>query len=365
MANILEGSVQSVGSHLRVQVGLIDVRDGSTRWADTYDREMHNIFAVQSDIAGAVARALDLQLGATTLAAIQRGSTSNIAAHEMYLRGNDPALMRTDSTTRVALDYFNQAVALDPEYAAAYAGVARAQLNLTDGAQERPVRDRHMLAERAALKAVALGDSVADAHAALGRVRKSNYDLVGAETELRRAAELEPTTARFREYLVQLYVTMERPKDALLEAQRALELDPLSPTANAEFARALIANNRCGEAFVQLDKLKSLQPVLRRAGALAAQCYARTKMWPEAIAEMQRIAEPGPHAPKRCWATCSPAVDVRTRRGRFSRRCWIVSVGSRPGRSRWQRCTRGLATTIRRSRGSTNRSTTGRSTSRT
>ena len=134
----------------------------------------------------------------------------------------------------------------------------------------------------------------ADAHAALGRVRKRNYDLAGAETEFRRAVALEPNTARFREYLVQLYVTMERSKDALLEAQRALELDPLSPTANAEFARALIANNRCGEAFVQLDKLKSLQPVLRRAGALAAQCYAREKMWPQAIAEMQRIAATAP-----------------------------------------------------------------------
>jgi predicted Zn-dependent protease len=121
--------------------------------------------------------------------------------------------------------------------------------------------------------------------------------LAGAETELRRAAELEPTTARFHEYLVQLYVPMERSKDALLEAQRALELDPLSPTANAEFARALIANNRCGEALVQLDKLKSLQPPLLRAGALAAQCYAREKMWPQAIAEMQRIAgTAGPRA---------------------------------------------------------------------
>jgi TolB-like protein/Tfp pilus assembly protein PilF len=291
VANILEGGVQIVGSHLHVQVGLIDVRDGSTRWSETYNRELRDFFAVQSDIAGAVARALDLQLGATTLAAIRRGSTSNIAAHEMYLRGNDPALMRTDSTTRVALDYFNRAVALDSEYAAAYAGVARAQANLpADGAQE--VRDR--LAERAALKAVALGDSVGDAHAALGGVRKSNYDLVGAEMEFRRAVALEPNTARFREYLVQLYVTMERSKDALLEAQRALELDPLSPTANAEFARALIANNRCGEALMQLDKLKSLQPVLRRAGALAAQCYARKKMWPQAIAEMQWIAGTAP-----------------------------------------------------------------------
>ena len=297
VANILEGDVQKVGTHLRVQIRLIDARNGSTRWSETYNREVRDIFTVQSDIAAAVARALDLQLGATTLAAIHHGATSNIAAYEMYVRGNDAALMRTDSTARVALDYFTQAAELDPKYAAAYAGISRVQARLANGTEERPPRDRLALAERAALTAVALGDSVGDAHAALGAVRKRNYDMMGAEIELRRAAELEPTTARFREYLVQLYVIMQRPKDALVEAQRARELDPLSPTANAEFARALIANDRCDEALVQLDKLKSLRPLLLRAGSLAAQCYAREKMWPEAIAEMQRIAvAAGPRA---------------------------------------------------------------------
>jgi TolB-like protein/DNA-binding SARP family transcriptional activator/tetratricopeptide (TPR) repeat protein len=299
VANILEGDVQTIGSHLRVHVRLIDARDGSTRWTETYDREVGDIFAVQSDIARAVARALDLRLGRTTLQTIQRGATNNYAAHELYLRGNDAALMRTDSTARVALDYFTRAAALDTNYAAAYAGIARATLRARfgRGGEERPLGDRMALAEQAALKAVALGDSVGDAHAALGAVRKSHHDLAGAETELRRAADLEPTTARFREYLVQLYVIMERPKDALLEAQRARDLDPLSPTATAEFARALIANDRCDDALVQLDRLKSLQPLLLRANSLTAQCYARKKMWPEAIAAMQRIAEPaGPQA---------------------------------------------------------------------
>ena len=291
VANILEGAVQKVGSQLRVQVRLIDARDGSTRWSETFDRELRDIFAVQSDIAGAVARALDLQLGATTLAAIQRHSTSNIAAYELYLRGNDPSLTRSDSAARVALEYFRGAIALDPNYAAAYAGLARMQGRLagSDDA-ELPPRDRWALAEQAALKSIALDDSLGDAHATLGQIRRSNYEMTTAETELRRAVTLEPTNARSHEWLTQLYVSTGRPKEALVEARYARNLDPLSPTATAELARALMANDRCDEALVQLEKLKSLRPPLLRAGGIKAECYARKKMWPEAIAELQRTS---------------------------------------------------------------------------
>jgi len=289
VTNILEGAVQKVGSHLRVQVRLIDARDGSTRWSDTYDRELRDIFDVQSDIAGAVAHALDLQLGATTLAAIQRRSTSNIAAYELYLRGNDPLLTRSDSAAREGLEYFRQAIALDPKYAAAYAGLARMQSRIAFGDDaELPHRDRLALAEQAALKAVALDDSLGDAHAALGSARADNYQMTLAETELQRAVALEPTNARFHEWLAQQYVATGRSKEALVEARHAQDLDPLSPTANAEVARALIANDRCDEALAQLEKLKFLRPPLLRARGLTAECYARKKMWPEAIAALQR-----------------------------------------------------------------------------
>jgi len=291
VSNILEGSIQKVDSQLRVQVRLIDAHDGSMRWSETYDRQLRDIFLVQSDIAGAVARALDLQLGATTLASIRRGSTSSIAAYELYLHGNDPSLTRSDSGARAGLEYFRQAIALDPNYSAAYAGLSRMHMRLASGDDREMTRaNRLALGEQAALKAVALGDSVGDAHAALGLVRKHNNDFTSAATELTRAVALEPTNARFREWLSQLYVATERPKEALVEARRAQELDPLSPTANAEVANALIANGRCDEALVQLEKLRLLRQPLLRAGHSAAMCYARKQMWPEAIAEMQRIS---------------------------------------------------------------------------
>ena len=122
VSHVLQGGVQRAGSRLRVQLRLVDARDGTTRWAETYDRELRDVFAVQSDIAEAVARELGLRLGAGTLARIERGPTRNIAAYELVLRGNDPAVLRSDSGALRGLEYFQQAVALDSGYAAAWAG---------------------------------------------------------------------------------------------------------------------------------------------------------------------------------------------------------------------------------------------------
>jgi predicted Zn-dependent protease len=161
--------------------------------------------------------------------------------------------------------------------------------------REMPLRERLALAEQAALKAVALNDSLAEAHEALGFVRRFELDLASAETELKRATVLEPGNARFHELLVQLYVLTERDSEALEEGHRAVELDPLSPSANAELAHAFLASDRCDEALAQLAKLRSLQPPLLRASSFTAQCYTRRQMWPEAIAELRRsVVKAGP-----------------------------------------------------------------------
>ena len=221
-----------------------------------------------------------------------RGSTRNVAAYELYMRGSDPAALRSDSAARVGLRQFEQAVALDERYAAAWAGLALMQLRVP-GDSLVPHRDRLAIAEQAALRAVALDDALADAHAALSFVRSSNLDLASAESEMRRAVELDPSSARMREWLAQLHVTAGQPARALAEARRALELDPLSPTAVAEVAHALMANDRCDEALAQLAPLRSLRPPLLRAGTITVQCYARKGMWPEAIAEARPVASGG------------------------------------------------------------------------
>ena len=254
-------------------------------------RRLVSLAAASLIVTVAAAGLLRARAGASPAHAA-RASTRNIAAYELYLRGSDPAALRSDSAARIGLEQLEQAVALDDRYAAAFAALALMELRVP-GDSLVSHRDRLARAEQAALRAVALDDSLADAHAALSFVRSYNLDLTSAESEMRRAVELDPTNARMREWLAQLHVTTGHPALALAEARRARELDPLSPTAVAEVAHTLLANDRCDEALAQLALLRSLRPPLLRAGSIEAQCYARKAMWPEAIAEARSVASVG------------------------------------------------------------------------
>jgi serine/threonine-protein kinase len=221
-------------------------------------------------------------------------STRNIAAYEHYVRSMDQPLVRTDSGARIALDHVQQAIALDTAYAAAYARLARLQLTIANGTDpDMSRRDRLALAERAALKAVALDDSSAEAHAALGKIMKYMNRRIAAVAELRRATALDPSNAESLGALAELLVEVGDPHEALLQARRAREQDSLSAIPTAEVANALLANDRCDEALAELAKLRSLKPPLKRAVGIAAQCYARQKKWPQAIAEIERIIPTG------------------------------------------------------------------------
>lgn len=293
VAHLVEGDVQKSGSRLRVRVRLIDARDGETRWSESYDRELRDVLAVEDDIARAVVGQLGLHLDAVAAPSSNPHQTRNVAAYELYLRGNNSLLLRSDSGTQSALGYFQQAVTLDSSYAAAYAGLSRIYLRQGLSGTSESRRARVTLAEQNAAKALALDDSVADAHAAFALVERAKFDLGPAASHLERAIELEPAREAFHEWLASLYVLAGRPADALREAQRALDLDPLSPGANAELARALLANGRADEALVQLQKVAALRPPLLRSNIIAAECYMKKGMWPEAIAVLRAQADRG------------------------------------------------------------------------
>jgi DNA-binding SARP family transcriptional activator len=242
------------------------------------------------EIARAVARELQRRESGDTQRSVPRQRTRSLAAYELYLRGEDPTLIRSDSGARRGLEYFRQAVALDPNYAAAWVGIARFTVR---AAPPNPAARARAFAESeaAAARALALDDSLADAHALMGVLRARALDYAGAEPHFRRALELEPGRARPREWFVAFLLLTGRPREALAEAERMIQIDPLSATAVAELARALAANGRCDEALERLESIRHVKPPPLRVAAIAAQCHARQGHFGEAIGSLRPQAE--------------------------------------------------------------------------
>jgi len=300
VAYLVEGSLQKTGSKLRVQIGLINARDASTLWSDTYDREFRDVFAVEDDIAGSVVRELNVRIGSAAVVPRRRQPTQNVAAYEVYRHANDKVLIRSDSGVRIAIKLYQQAIALDSTYAAAWAGLG-SMYRLAASESWMPLaadRERYdALAEAALQKAISLDDSLPGAHVTLGHFRMADGDLQSAEREYARAIAIDPGFAGAHEAFVQLFRWMGRPADELAHAQRAVELDPLAPEAHAELARALLGNDRCDEALAELGKLSGVKPAPLRVVPIAAECYARERRWSEAIAVLRPRAERGETPP--------------------------------------------------------------------
>ena len=286
VSNVLEGSVQRSGSRLRVQVRLVDGRDGSTRWSETFNRELVDIFAVQSDIATAVARQLDLRLGSGAVQNLRRGSTRNIAAYDLYLRGRDPIHLRSpsDSGKLAALGYLKQAVALDPNFAAAYAYMPYWYSSLSRATDLDSTRKLRRLADSAARTALRLDPGIPESHVASGISQLlGSGSLSGAEAAFRRALELGATT-RAREHLANVLLWTGRKEEALAENLRAAQDDPLSASAAADAGRSLCFNGRYAEGMARLARLSTVRPPLQRMKQYFAFCHAMNGEWQKAVA---------------------------------------------------------------------------------
>lgn len=287
---ILEGGLQKVGPRIRLQVRLIDARDGSTRWSETYDRAMGDVFAVQDDLSRAVSRELDLRIAGGRAATTAGRYTPSVAAYEWYLRGMDLSLMRSTAGRQRALEYFERAIAADSNFAAAHAGLVRVYLG-DAGDTPGNQNESYARAERAALRAVALDPALAEAHGALGWVRSGQRHWTAAEAEFKQAIALDPHAPRAYEGLARAYLWAGRPAEQLAAARIGLEIDPFSHAAIRELALALAANGRCDEALERLLPLKSLSPPAGVAGVIRGQCFAAKQMWAEAIAEFRWAGE--------------------------------------------------------------------------
>ena len=286
VSHVLEGELHKLESGMRWQLRLVDAADGSTRWSETYDREVGDIFAVQDDISRAVSRELNVHLLPAERAADRRRYTPDVAAYEWYLRGRSTELLRTSEGSWRAAAYFDKAITADSNFAAAHAGLVLIYANLA-GSAPGDHREWFERAEQSALKAVQLDDSLAEAHSALGWARLHRRDWSGSEDAFLRALALDPSVYRGFEGLARLYMLTGRPAEQLSVARRGLQVDPYSHSAMREMALALNMNRRCDETLELLRPLKSMDPPAGVAGVIMGQCHLQKRMWAEAIAEFR------------------------------------------------------------------------------
>ena len=259
--NILEGSVRKSGDKLRITGQLVNVADGYHLWSERYDRDIDDVFAVQDEITSAIVNKLKPKLLGKEEQRIGRRQTVDIEAYSLYLRGRFFWNKRTPEALEKAREYFERAIEKDPDYALAYAGLADYYLLLPVYCYLAP-RDAFPHAKEAALKALALNDTLAEAHTSLGFLKYFyEWDWEGGGREYERAIELNPGYATARQRHAGNLRNMGRPKEAEKEFRKALELDPLSPAINRDFVNIILATSgRYDQAIELLEKTIELEP---------------------------------------------------------------------------------------------------------
>jgi TolB-like protein/Flp pilus assembly protein TadD len=287
VTNILEGSVQKAADQVRVNVQLINAMTDAHLWAETYDRKLTDIFAVETDIAKAVADTLQAKLSGAEKSSIAKAPTANPEAYELYLKGRFFWNKRTGTDLRKAIDYFNQAIAKDPNYALAYVGLADSYLLLSSYAAVSP-RESLPPARSALKKALELDDSLAEAHASFGLLATLELDLHGALDELKRAVELKPNYATAHHWLALAHLTLAQFDPAISEAKRAIELDPLSLVINADTSWIYFSARRYNEAEAQVRKALEIDPQFFLAHYYWGEVLQFKGRLSEAIAEFQK-----------------------------------------------------------------------------
>ena len=259
VAHILEGSVQKASDQVRVNVQLINALTDAHLWADTYDRKLTDIFAVESDIAKTIAETLQARLTGSEKSSIAKTPTVNPEAYELYLKGRFFAEKRTGADLRKSIEYYDQAIAKDPGYPLAYVGLADSHLLLTAyGAIS--TKEAASPAKAALKKALELDDSLAQAHASSGLLATLELDLNRAITELERAIQLNPNYATAHHWIALPLMAIGQSDRAIVEGKRAIELDPLSLICNADLAWVYFNARRYDETEAQARKTLEMDP---------------------------------------------------------------------------------------------------------
>jgi TolB-like protein/Tfp pilus assembly protein PilF len=289
---LVTGRVIQRGDALSVSAELVDAREDKQLWGEQYSRKLADVVSIQQEIATAISGNLRVRLTSEEKTRSAKTYAANPEAYQLYLNGRYHANKGTYDGLMKGNEYFQQAIAKDPNYALAYAGLADSYVQLGGWLIYLPPSEAGPKAKAAAMKALELDDSLAEAHAALASAQYFyGWDWPSAEREFKRAVELNPNSAISHQGYSELLLARARFDESIAEAMRALELDPLSPQIVGNLAYAYLVMRRYDESIAQHQKALDLDPNAAWIRADMAWAYALKGAYAQAIAEYDKIPE--------------------------------------------------------------------------
>jgi DNA-binding winged helix-turn-helix (wHTH) protein/TolB-like protein/Tfp pilus assembly protein PilF len=288
---LLDGFVQKSGDRIRVTAQLLSISDGKHLWSGQFNENFTDIFALEDSISRQMVEALLPNLTGEEHRRVSKHYTDNIEAYELYLRGRYFQDRRTSEDLSKSIQYFQQATEKDPGYALAFAGLADSSVVLAVRA-DIPPRDSYQLARSAALRALEIDDTLAEAHTSLANVRYwYDWDWAAAETEFKRAVELSPNYPTAHQLYASYLITMGRHQEAFSEVQQAHVLDPLSLAINVQVARILYFSRGFDDAIDQCRKTLEIEPNHGGAHLFMGRCYTAKRMYQEGLQNLGKAKE--------------------------------------------------------------------------
>ena len=294
---LVEGSVRRAGNRVRVTAQLINSNTEGHLWSSNYDRDLQDIFAVQSDIAERVADALRVKLLPDEKQAIEREPTSNREAHILYLKGRYHWNERTPKSTNLAAEYFQKAIDEDPSFALAYVGLADSYVLMTDYGMVKPLEAGEKIKEITS-KALKLDPTLAEAHASLATTLTFVFwDWPRAELEFKRSIQLNPAYPTARQWYGKFLSFVGRYDEAVEQHKKALELDPFSLIINTNYGESLVQAGRYADGIEQGKKTVALDPNFAIGHFEFGLFYLGGKEFDKAESEFKRTLELVPEFP--------------------------------------------------------------------
>jgi serine/threonine protein kinase/tetratricopeptide (TPR) repeat protein len=290
---VVEGSVLRSGKRVRITAQLIDAATDQHLWAESYERDLRDVLSLQGEVARAIANDIQVKLTPQEQARLVSARSVDPEAYQLYLKGRFYWNKRTEAGLKKGIEYFHQAIDLDPNYALAYAGIADCYSLLGwDLFGPLPPREALPIAKAAARKALETDDSLAEAHNSLAWTKLAfDWDWTGAEREFKRAIELNPGYAITHHWYAECLAGMGRYAEALAEIRQAQELDPLSLIISSIVGWVLYFDRKNDQAIAEFRKTLELDPNFWVAHWTLGRAYEQKAMFTEAIAEIQKAID--------------------------------------------------------------------------